>query len=78
MRRLRSPVKRRAAKSFTLPVTKSTMSHHFRVLRDAGIIEQREVGTRKLTSLCRAELDAAYPGLLDSVLRAPEVEPAVH
>jgi DNA-binding transcriptional ArsR family regulator len=57
-------------------VTKSTLSHHFRVLREAGIIEMRIEGTRKLTSLRRAELDEAYPGLLDSLLRAPVAETA--
>jgi DNA-binding transcriptional ArsR family regulator len=54
--------------SFGLPVTKSTLTHHFRVLREAGIIESRCEGTRKLISLRRTDLDAAYPGLIDSVL----------
>ena len=57
-------------------VTKSTLSHHFKVLREAGIIQMRIEGTRKLTSLRRAELNEAYPGLLDSILRAPVAEPA--
>lgn len=57
--------------SFVGTVTKSTLSHHFKVLREAGIIHQRIEGTRKLTSLRRDELDAAYPGLLDSILGAP-------
>lgn len=55
---------------FQVAVTKSTLSYHFRVLRDAGIIDQTSEGVRKLTTLRRRELDAAYPGLLDSVLRA--------
>ena len=55
-------------------VTKSTLSHHLKVLREAGIIQMRLDGTRKLTSLRRAELDAAYPGLMDSILRAPVSE----
>lgn len=54
--------------SFGLPVSKSTLTHHFRVLREAGIIEQRECGTRRLTALRRAQLEARYPGLLDCVL----------
>jgi len=57
--------------AFDLPVTKATLSHHFRVLREAGIIQQRCEGTRRMTTLRRAELDAVYPGLLDSILRAP-------
>ncbi|MGH7639750.1 MAG: ArsR/SmtB family transcription factor [Candidatus Dormibacteria bacterium] len=60
---------------FGVTVTKSTLSHHFRVLRDAGVIDGRHVGTRKLLSLRRQDLDQAYPGLLDSLLRAP-AEPA--
>jgi DNA-binding transcriptional ArsR family regulator len=62
--------------SLVTAVTKSTLSHHLRVLREAGIIEMRVDGTRKLTSLRRAELEAACPGLLDSILRAPVAEPA--
>lgn len=61
--------------SFVKSVTKSTLSHHFRILREAGIIEMRLDGRRKLTSLRRAELDRAYPGLLDSILSAPLAEP---
>jgi DNA-binding transcriptional ArsR family regulator len=57
-------------KSFNLPVTKSTCTHHFKVLRDAGVIRQRMLGTTRLNSLRRAELEDRLPGLLDAVLRA--------
>jgi DNA-binding transcriptional ArsR family regulator len=63
----------RTCKSFDLPVTKSTCTHHFRVLREAGVIRQRLEGTTKLNSLRRADLDARFPGLLDSVLGATRV-----
>jgi DNA-binding transcriptional ArsR family regulator len=63
----------RTCKSFGLPVTKSTCTHHFRVLREAGVIRQRLEGTTKLNSLRRDDLEARFPGLLDSVLRAAEV-----
>ena len=56
--------------SFDLPVTKSTCTHHFRVLREAGVIRQRLEGTTRLNSLRRDELEQRFPGLLDSVLRA--------
>jgi DNA-binding transcriptional ArsR family regulator len=56
--------------SFDVPVTKSTCTHHFRVLREAGIIRQRQVGTTRLNELCRAELDSSFPGLLDTILQA--------
>jgi DNA-binding transcriptional ArsR family regulator len=56
--------------SIDLPVTKSTASHHFRLLLDAGVIAQRAEGTRKYLNLRREELDERFPGLVDSVLRA--------
>lgn len=55
--------------SFQLPVSKSTQSWHFRVLREAGIIRQRDDGNRRLNSLRRVDLDARFPGLLDLALR---------
>ncbi|MDX6565941.1 MAG: hypothetical protein QOE10_1603, partial [Gaiellales bacterium] len=48
--------------------TKSTATHHFRVLREAGVIEQRLDGNRKLNTLRREALEARFPGLLDVVL----------
>jgi DNA-binding transcriptional ArsR family regulator len=56
--------------SIELPVTKSTCTHHFRVLREAGLIHQRHEGTSRLNSLRRADLEVRFPGLLDTVLRA--------
>jgi DNA-binding transcriptional ArsR family regulator len=58
--------------SFALPVTKSTCTHHFKVLREAGVIRQRAQGTTRLNRLRREDLDARFPGLLDTVLRAAE------
>jgi DNA-binding transcriptional ArsR family regulator len=75
VRRLGDCEDARACGSFELPVTKSTLSHHFKTLRDAGVIQARYEGTRKLISLRRADLDAAYPGLLDSVLRGAAALP---
>jgi len=53
-----------------LPVSKSTTSHHLKALSSAGLIAEREVGTRKYLRLRRAELEERFPGLIDSVLRA--------
>ena len=53
-----------------LQVTKSTASHHFKILYDAGIVGERAQGTSKFLHLRRVELDERFPGLLDSVLRA--------
>ncbi len=60
----------RRCNAFALPVTKSTRTHHFRVLRETGVIEQRAEGTAVVNRLRRDELDARFPGLLDSVLSA--------
>lgn len=51
-----------------LTVTKSTCSHHLKTLSAAGVIAEREEGTRKRLRLRREELDRRFPGLLDSVL----------
>ncbi len=56
--------------SFDLPVTKSTCTHHFKVLREAGVISQRHVGTTRLNTLRRGDLEDRFPGLLDTVLAA--------
>jgi DNA-binding transcriptional ArsR family regulator len=56
--------------SFDLPVAKSTCTHHFRVLREAGVIRQREEGTARLNELRRDDLEARFPGLLAAVLGA--------
>ena len=56
--------------SFDVPVSKSTCTHHFRVLREAGVIHQRHQGTARLNTLRREDLDARFPGLLDTILQA--------
>lgn len=54
-----------ACTTFALPVSKSTQSGHFKTLREAGVIRQRDEGTRRLNRLRREDLDARFPGLLD-------------
>lgn len=56
--------------TFGLPVAKSTASHHFRVLREAGVIHQRAAGRERLTDLRSEDLEARFPGLLQSVIGA--------
>lgn len=52
-----------------VPIAKSTLSHHFRVLRESGIVYCRKEGTQHFNSLQREELEALFPGLLDTVLQ---------
>lgn len=47
---------------------KSSMSHHFRVLRDSGLVQTRPDGTSHMNSLRREEVDGRFPGLLEAVL----------
>lgn len=54
------------------PVAKSTLSHHLRVLRDAGVTRTRQEGTRCFVELRRDELEVRFPGLLDAVLGAAQ------
>jgi DNA-binding transcriptional ArsR family regulator len=58
----------RACGTFDLPVAKATRSHHFTVLREAGLLEQRDEGTRRLNRLRRPEFDRAFPGLLAATI----------
>jgi DNA-binding transcriptional ArsR family regulator len=58
-------------------IAKSTMSHHFRVLRESGVLYCRKEGTQHLNSLRREELDAMFPGLMAAVLEAAQKSPSL-
>lgn len=63
------------------PVAKSTLSHHLRVLRDAGVTRTRQEGTRCFVTLRRRDLDERFPGLISALLgaaRAEDVGDGVH
>ncbi|MCV9879619.1 ArsR/SmtB family transcription factor [Brenneria izbisi] len=47
---------------------KSSVSHHFRVLRDAGLIHTTNIGTTHINRLRHSEMDARFPGLLTAIL----------
>ena len=67
---LRESGDERRCGSFDAPVTKSTLTHHFRVLRDAGVICQRQDGTARLSRLRTDDLEVRFPGLLEALLNA--------
>lgn len=56
--------------ALAVPIAKSTLSHHFRILRESGVLYCRKEGTQHFNSLRRADLDALFPGLLDTILQA--------
>ncbi|MFB7665882.1 ArsR/SmtB family transcription factor [Kitasatospora sp. NPDC056138] len=62
----------RTCSSFGLPVSKATLTHHFRTLREAGLIRQVDCGNSRMASLRRADLDQRFPGLLDIIAAEPE------
>lgn len=51
-----------------LEVSKATVSHHFAVLREAGLVRTRSEGTRCLNSVRTDELGRRFPGLIDLVM----------
>jgi DNA-binding transcriptional ArsR family regulator len=55
------------------PVAKSTLSHHFKVLREAGVLHSRKEGTQHMNSLRRDDLDDRFPGLLTVILQEAKV-----
>ena len=57
-----------ACGAMPLGVSASTRSHHFKILREAGLTVTRLHGTQRLVSLRRDVVDARFPGLLDAVL----------
>ncbi|MFL6765690.1 MAG: ArsR/SmtB family transcription factor [Sphingomicrobium sp.] len=54
---------------------RATMSNHFTMLRNAGLIESRKDGTKVVNQLRRDEIQARFPGLLDAILHADVVSP---
>ena len=57
-----------ACSEIPLKVSKATRSHHFDVLREAGVIEARPEGTKCMTRVREKELNRKFPGLLKLVL----------
>ncbi len=53
-------------------VAKSTLSHHLRVLREAGIVRIRTEGTQSLISIRWDDLEARFPGVVTSILKVVE------
>ena len=60
---------------FELGLSKATLSHHFRVLREAGVVRTRPDGRKRLLSLREEDLNARFPGLLAAVLAGERPQP---
>lgn len=51
-----------------LPLSRSTVSQHLRVLREAGVTITRAQGRQRLVSLRRDVLDRRFRGMLEAAL----------
>jgi DNA-binding transcriptional ArsR family regulator len=55
-------------------IPKSTLSHHFKVLREAGLVRGERHGVEMLNSSRCAEIDKRFPGLIAAIVRAHNVQ----
>lgn len=67
---LERPDEEFACNEFPIEGAKATRSHHFQILRGAGIIRTRVDGTKCMNSLRRDELEARFPGLVSFLLQS--------
>lgn len=49
-------------------IPKSTMSHHLKILREAGLLLTHKAGTQHINTLRRGDIDRLFPGLLAVIL----------
>ncbi|MDE1155026.1 MAG: helix-turn-helix domain-containing protein [Acidobacteriaceae bacterium] len=56
------------------PIAKSTLSQHFKVLREAGLIRSERRGVEMLNTARCAEVEARYPGLLAAIVKAHSIQ----
>ncbi|WEH41419.1 helix-turn-helix domain-containing protein [Streptomyces sp. NBC_01218] len=65
----------RTCTSFGLPVSKSTRTHHFRILREAGLVQQVDRGNSRSAQLRREDIEARFPGLLRLITQNAPLPP---
>lgn len=61
------PGAERHCSTFGLTVTRATRSHHFRVLREAGLIRVVDKGNMAVAILCRELIEKELPGLMQLI-----------
>lgn len=59
-----------ACGTIDIGVTKATATHHWRALREAGVIRQWQVGRNHFVALRREDLESRFPGLVEIVVVA--------
>lgn len=66
------PDEERLCASFDLPVSKSSRTRHWRVLREAGLVYQRDAGNGLYMRLRKDDLERRFPGLIRAVVAADQ------
>lgn len=56
-------------KSCAADMSPSTISFHYKTLRENGLIRSEKKGVEVISTLRKEEIDKKFPGLLDSILR---------
>jgi DNA-binding transcriptional ArsR family regulator len=56
------------------PIPKSTLSQHFKILREAGLIRGERMGVEMHNTSRCAEIDERYPGLIATILKAHNIQ----
>ncbi|WP_318834881.1 ArsR/SmtB family transcription factor [Burkholderia cepacia] len=64
----------RSCSSFGFPVAKASLTHHFKVLREVGLIKQVDYGNRRCSTLRRHDIEERFPGLLSILVKELERE----
>jgi len=57
-------------------VPKSTLSQHFKALREAGLIRGERIGVEMRNTARCAEIDKRFPGLVAAIVKAHNVQSA--
>lgn len=57
-------------------IPKSTLSQHFRALREAGLIRSERQGVEMLNTTRCAEIEQRFPGLIGAILKAHALQAA--
>jgi DNA-binding transcriptional ArsR family regulator len=57
-----------AVDAYDIEITAPTLSHHWRVLREAGLTTTLVEGRKRWVEIRRDDIEARFPGLLPAVL----------
>ena len=55
-------------------IPKSTLSHHFKALREAGLIRAERRGVEMHNTSRCSEIESRFPGLLDAIIKAHKLQ----